>query len=354
MTKRLVLLQGAAGLDLTPWCDQWSGVGSSGDERALPSPWDLGALASFASALVLYDGVVLPNGPTEGRRFIPEWAFGGSIHAFNQLEGILDKLTLHLETYGHTASSNLQSAVYALGKTPSGLGFGALAANALAWQLIASDRSDGSAHLEPLLSGSCAIARCALESQRPAVTDVINQVYSDVLSGFGEIQLPLILATAVSRMNKPTDFIDVLFDLRGQYAKVKERFLEFERIVADPIQPASGRVIRRLYANLSEQLRKSAGIDATPSAVLEEVPSFISLEPASVLRSVIRLARSWTRPELRLLGRWTKSASFDTVGRLRSMFRTRGTEVEWTTAAEVLQTWGTVAWYPGRRVLQHA
>lgn len=354
MSSRLVLLQGAACQDLSRWCDQWSGEGIRNEKWTLPGPSDLGSLASFLSALVLYDGAVLPNGPEDGRRILPDWAFGGSVNVMWELEFVVERLLPNLQVYEQTAELSLRTLVESLEEDRSGLGFGELAANAVAWHELSAKLSRDKIHFEPVLSGPTMIARCALELQRPAVADIIDRVYADVLASWGEIQLPLILSTAVSKMTHATDLLDIAYELRHQYMSAKNRFLEFEAVLADPSQPKSGRTVRALYKDLSAQLRRSAGADAAPPALLEEVPSFISLQPASIVRSLIRLGRYWIRPELRLLGRWTRTCCFDTVGRLRRLFITRGTEAEWTVAANALQAHGAVSWYPGRRISRSA
>jgi hypothetical protein len=364
MASRIALLPVIVGWQLSSWHEQWSGTHEVTEHSPLPKPYELGALASFASALVMYDGVALTNGPDAGRQIIPDWAYTGFTYAYNTLEDILYGMT---PEFGKAVEGCTPKDILGLRESlePSNaLTFGDQAANYFAWHCIsasagcpiAKQRPNGIyeyvrnlSSVEPILGTGWLLARSVLELERPKSLEVIDRIYGDVISGLKEIQLPLILATAISRIDQPDQLIDELNSLHQQFTKVRTRFSEFEVLLSDPTVRRSGRLVRKLHADLTKEIRRFTGAELSTPVLLEEVPSLASLKPASILLSTIRLMRRWTRPELRLLGRWTRECAFDTVGRLRKVFRTAGGDSDWQLAAAALQQHGSLAWYPGKR-----
>jgi hypothetical protein len=148
--------------------------------------------------------------------------------------------------------------------------------------------------------------------------------------------------------------------MRKEAEPLRSSKAELEQIICSPTAKGSGHTIRLLRSKMEESVWRVAGDAGSAPSGLEKVAGLLSLDPLAVAGGVISSGRevyksiveSLRQPELRLLSQWTSQCAFDTVGKLRQLFKTKGSGAEWRRAVNILQLRGTIAWYPFRRPLQ--
>lgn len=331
----------------------WLGEPSS--EEFLPTPACLGALASYADTLVFCDGIVMSYPPNVPASVVPDWAYVGYRDADLDIDDCLfayipEATRLIVDQEVTDSYGSLYGDGY----------LGRHAAEYLAWNEYAKHEKvaftgnwdhprnifhDGTF----VLTTGKTLARALLERNRVRQSDIFGRVFSNVMDTLGEIQLPVVLATAVSRIDKPRHLIEELEQMHHKARRCRSRLARFERTVSNPTRRGSGRAIRRLANELKQEIETFAGVNLTFPGILEIVSGCAVADRQSLTKAAIECLRRVIRPELRLISSWTKDCALDTVGKLLQMFRSKGTESEWVAASKALQVHGTVAWYPRRK-----
>lgn len=340
------------------------------DRFWLPEPNDLGALAEFASAIVMYDGIAITNGPVDHCSIIPESVFSGYVNAYDSIEEMLSETPLGFETaVEEFCPPEIMIIHKALNKDvnnplPGSGSIGRHATHYLAWECFSNLRKpqtlkkrEGEYGLMsvkkyskavPILDLNTLLARSALEIKRPNQKDLLERPFADAMMQIGELQLPLILGVAISNIDHPRQLVDELMSMRASVRKIKDRLNFLESIIIDPTRKGSGKDIRLIRNDLVLMIKKAAGDYLSASSKLDEVAGLASLSRKDWISSALNLLKLLNKPELRLLSRWTKGCAFNTVLKLRKLFKTTGSEAEWHAAAEGLMVHGTIAWYPLR------
>lgn len=232
--------------------------------------------------------------------------------------------------------------------------------NYLAWDAIAeyqpSIASDSGwkfyddAHV--VWDGAYLMARAALEKSRATGADLLERPFAEVVAEVGEVRLPLSLGAAVSRIDRAQQLPHILQQMSHQAERFRRRFSALERTIADPFRRGAAREIRLLHEDLKQSARKAAGTFLTAPTTLQGVAAWASISRTRIISDVLEYARFLFKPELRLLAHWTREQAMDTVGKVRILFRTSGSETDWNLAADTLLKVGTVAWYPLRTKLE--
>lgn len=368
-TKVALLPDGVAGR-ISCWLDQCSEKPGL-DSYWWPCPTDLGALADYAAALVMTDGIVLTNGPKYNRGVVPDWAYWGYCQAYNIIEDKLGKGFPEIKELWRASPQQIRDVYTALENLPANpfsqiYPFEISGSNYLAWESLANSHSlmvkfsDGMLARDyssaiPVLDTGYILSRALIESTRPTFRDVLERPFASVALEMGEIQLPLILSVAVSRINSPQQLMEELHSMKDEMGEIRSRMAEIERIVSSSTTKSSGRDIRLLRNELENTIKQSAGHSISAPSTFEKVAGLATLDPLAAIgkffeSGLYRLPwRVFQKPELRLLSQWTEECAFDSVIKLRKIFKTKGTAHEWKIAAQALQLHGTVSWYPLRR-----
>ena len=184
----------------------------------------------------------------------------------------------------------------------------------------------------------------------------MERPYATVAAELGEVQLPLILAVAISRIDSPQQLSEELQILYKEFDSVRKKISDLEELLNSTTQNESGRRLRLLKNDLIKTVKKAGGFSQTSQpSLIEKTVGILSLDPLSAVANIFKdgifsdACEYFKQPELRLLSAWTKDCAYDTVKKLRQIFKTNGTDAEWIQVARLLQKRGTIAWYPSRR-----
>lgn len=330
----------------------------------LPAPSDLGALSELVSAIVLTDGIVITNLDDVDwcTKYLPSWAVVGETEAYRYLEDRLCEIKSEKELW-HICSDDIKSFLKELSSPYSFTDqkreweyYLRLVDNFLAWEdTIKAIRFDSneSPKKELVLSTEFLITRSSLNKFTTNINfkDIANKAYSDFCESMGEIQLPLILAAATAKMDNPSQLFDVLFEMRNEVLKLKERIADIENIVNERFSRGSGSKLRKIKKDYDVIINQSA-MGTSAASNFNAVVSTLSTDLLTICKELLngelmkKLLYRYTKPELLLLSRWTNDCAMHTIGKLKKIFKIRGSDKSWLKAAQALQIHGTVAWIP--------
>jgi hypothetical protein len=217
----VAFLPGTILQDIRPWWVQCL-FGTDVPPEECPEAHTLGALSDFASALVLSDGVVMPTREALVEYQIPPWVIGASADLGNYMEWFLNHLLpgdspiLELKSLHKDYVSILKNTISdkkRLDIFRSQSEFEVTLANYFAWEMcVLSDYPKIHLSRTKLANYSSAYPICdtlyltcrsLIEHNRPTIKDILERPFASVMTEMGEIQLPLILAAAISRIDKP-------------------------------------------------------------------------------------------------------------------------------------------------------
>lgn len=367
--KKISLIPDSVAGQVSKWIDQCTEYGKYEDPELWPSPSGLGAISEYASAIVMGDGIVLTNGPEYSRRIIPDWAYQGWRQAYDTIEDILCYLQKVDSDSWYKTPQNLREVEEKINNIPSYSPFDIFdkpfarsirSVNYIAWQIYAASCSYGIldktynnlTSVDTVCDTGYLLTRCIIESNRPKIKDGIERPFASVAMEMGEIQLPLVLAVALSRIDKPQHFLDELQNMKQEFNYFRKTMQKIEKIISSPTERNSGKKIRLLRKDLEDAIKKaSGGFQCSPSPI-ETVGGLLSLDPLSCVGEFLSkglykpIVNLFRKPATRLLTKWTEDCAFNTVSKLRKVFKTNGSDEEWLLVARALQQHGSVAWYP--------
>jgi len=371
MGKKLAYVQALAAGQLGSWIRQCR-VGQDASPQRTAGPLSLAALAQYASALVLSDGLILTNGPDDCRDIVPDWAFTGWTQAYDAIEEILSSLDYGLTDVWPCADQTLRQLYEALADLPCvtvGDHLGHIQdpyleiQNFLAWEFLLRlprpVRRDGTITTDlnvtdVVRSVGGLMARVLVETRRfPATNRIEDEPIRQVLDAVAEIQFPLILPALMSRIDRKGQFLTELETMRSEFARVRQHIADIERLLSAAARGEdTTRELRLLLQAYQQELRKTAGEAVSPPAPIELASGLWLTAGAGATRcseerhqSAVEFFAHW---ELRMLARWPRECARGAVVKLRDLFATHGTDESWHVSAQMLQAAGAIAWYPLR------
>ncbi|MBN1858965.1 hypothetical protein JW848_07150 [Candidatus Bipolaricaulota bacterium] len=370
MRSRLSYFQALAAGQLGAWIRQCCPSQDTGPRRTA-GPFSLAALAQYASALVLSDGVILTNGPNDCRDLVPDWGFAGWTQAYDSIEEIVLGLEYGLTDIWPCADPILGQLYEALSDVPCetiGDHLGHVqdpnleVQNFLAWEFLLhlplAVRADGSITTslyttDVVRSIGGLMARVMVEAGRSSMADSAeDSALCRVLEDVDGIQLPLILAALMSRIDRKEQFLTELEAMRNDFARVRQHITDMERLLAAAAcGENTGRELQLLMKAYRQELTRTAGVAVSPPAPIERIAGLELTVGAGTgwSEGLVRKAENiLAQRELRVLARWPQEHALETIGKLRTVFATHGAEESWNLCSQVLQTAGTLAWYPLR------